>query len=159
MVGRLAPSEKEAIARTVLALASSNKPETARQYREAGYRAEFYNKAGLKTNSSSGGGNRNANNDDNLLHRFATFHLDKIDLSAITLEDGETVEIVDVLKNTREVSVPSWVEQGRRLGGLLQGVSAQAARPISLAKEWKLIAKDALRQSQQPAGARSCIVE
>jgi hypothetical protein len=40
------------------------------------------------------------------------------------------------------------VEDGRRLGGLLMGVNAQAARPISLAKEWKSIAQQALRKKK-----------
>lgn len=137
MVGRLREDEREAIARTIVALSSSDKSEAARQYREAGYRATW-----------RGG---NSHDDDNLLHRFATFHLDKIDLSRLTLDGGEEVEILDVLRTSRELSVPPWVEQGRRLGGLLQGVSAQAARPISLSKEWRPIAREALRQQQAKA--------
>jgi len=135
MVGRLSSDEREAIARTVVALSISDKSEAARQYRDAGYRATWKN-------------GKNAHDDDSLLHRLATFHLDRIDLSDVTLDSGDKMEIMDVLRTTREVSVPSWVEQGRRLGGLLQGVSAQAARPISLAKEWKPIAQEALRQQK-----------
>jgi len=134
MVGRLEPEEREAIAKTVVALSSSDKAGAARTYREAGYRATW-----------KGG---NAHDDDNLLHRFATFHLDKIDLSKVTLDSGEKVDIMDVFRTAREVSVPSWVEQGRRLGGLLQGVSAQSARPISLSREWQPIAREALRKNE-----------
>ena len=133
MVGRLNADEREAISRTVLALSASDKKETARQYREGGYRVTWK-------------GGKAAHEDDSLLFRFATFHLDRIDLSPITMDNGEKVEMVEFFRTAREVTVPNWVEQGRRLGGLLQGVSAQAARPISLAKEWKPIASEALRQ-------------
>jgi hypothetical protein len=63
-----------------------------------------------------------------------------------TLDNGDKMEIMDLFRTTRERVVPSWVEEGRRLGGLLMGVSVQAARPISLSKEWMPIAKQALRQ-------------
>jgi len=41
--------------------------------------------------------------------------------------------------------VPEWVEQSRRLGGLLIGVSTSCGRPISLAKEWEPIARRLLK--------------
>ena len=53
--------------------------------------------------------------------------------------------ILRVLHGTVEVAVPDWVEQSRRLGGLLIGVANQAGRPISLAKEWEPIARQLLR--------------
>jgi hypothetical protein len=112
--------DREAITKTVVALSHKDKKETAKLYRDGGYKATWMKGDIL---------------DDNVLHRFATFHLDKIDLSPITLDDGENMEIMDLFQTTRERAVPSWVEEGRRLGGLLMGVSVQAARPISLSKE------------------------
>ena len=41
--------------------------------------------------------------------------------------------------------MPEWVEQSRRLGGLLIGVSTSCGRPISLAKEWEPIARRLLK--------------
>ena len=133
MVGRLPPKERETVAKTILALSKKDKAETARIYRENGYRATSANGDDV---------------DDSTLHRFASFHLDRIDLSPLTLDNGDKVDTLELLRSTRERVVPSWVEEGRRLGGLLQGVSAQAARPISLAKEWKPIAKEALRNKK-----------
>ena len=51
---------------------------------------------------------------------------------------------MQMLQSTLEHSVPDWVEQARRLGGLLIGVSSQAGRPISLAAEWRPIAEEVL---------------
>lgn len=45
--------------------------------------------------------------------------------------------------------MPDWIEQSRRLGGLLIGVASQAGRPISLAKEWEPIARHLLREHEQ----------
>jgi len=93
--------------------------------------------------------------------RFATFHLDRFDLSPITISDdgdGGTTRNVDVMhmmKLVQERVVPDWIEQARRLGGLLMGVSSQAARPISLAKEWESIAKKVRKTNHDSAqGAR-----
>ena len=129
MVGRLTIKDRETVAETILALSRSDKKTTARIYRENGYKA-----------TSSNGDLV----DDSVLHRFASFHLDKIDLSPLTLDNGDEIDTLELLRSTRERVVPSWVEEGRRLGGLLQGVCAQAARPISLAKEWSPIAKQVL---------------
>ncbi|KAL7532103.1 hypothetical protein ACHAXR_004441 [Thalassiosira sp. AJA248-18] len=132
MVGRLSPKDRETVASTILALSNNDKAATAKIYRENGYRASFRD---------------GSTPDDAILHRFASFHLDRIDLSPLTLDNGETVDTMELLRSTREIAVPQWVEEGRRLGGLLVGVNAQAARPISLAKEWRPIAKEALRNS------------
>ena len=84
------------------------------------------------------------------VHRFASFHLDRIDLSSVAIEPcknnpaGEAVPVMRLLQSTIEHSVPDWIEQVRRLGGLLIGVSSQTARPISLAHEWAPIARQAL---------------
>lgn len=132
MVGRLSSKDRETVAETILALSNKDKATTAKIYREKGYKASF--RDGTEP-------------DDAVLHRFASFHLDRIDLSPLTLDNGDTVDTLELLRSTREIAVPSWVEEGRRLGGLLLGVNAQAARPISLAKEWKPIAKEALKKS------------
>jgi predicted unusual protein kinase regulating ubiquinone biosynthesis (AarF/ABC1/UbiB family) len=130
MVGRLSPQDREAVAETILALHDNDKAATAKIYRKSGYKGTFNNEA----------------LDDAMLHRFASFHLDRIDLSPLTLDSGEIVESREMFRSVREVAVPLWVEESRRLGGLLMGVNAQAARPISLSKEWKPIAKEALRK-------------
>jgi len=129
MVGRLSVESRETVAKTVLALSRKDKKEAARLYRDAGYKATNWDGEII---------------DDGILHRFATFHLDKIDLSPVTLDDGEKMDTIKLLRSVRERSVPDWVEQARRLGGLLMGVSAQAARPISLAREWEAIASKSL---------------
>jgi hypothetical protein len=122
MVGKLSQKDRETVAETIVALSDNDKAATAKLYRENGKDV-----------------------DDAVLHRFASFHFDKIDLSPLTLDNGEKMDIMEVFRSNREKTVPTWVEEGRRLGGLLVGVSAQAARPISLAKEWRSIAKQALR--------------
>lgn len=132
MVGRLSSKDRKAVASTIVALSNGDRSATAKIYRENGYKASF--RDGSKP-------------DDSVLHRFASFHFDRIDLSSLTLDNGETVDTMELLRQTREIAVPAWVEEGRRLGGLLIGVSAQSARPISLAKEWRPIAKEALRKS------------
>ncbi|KAL3790967.1 hypothetical protein HJC23_004949 [Cyclotella cryptica] len=131
MVGKLSKKDRQTVAELILALNRNDKATAARIYRENGYKATLSD--GMQV-------------DDSILHRLATFHLDKIDLSKLTLDNGDTVDVLELLRGTRERAVPSWVEEGRRLGGLLQGVCVQAARPISLAKEWSSIAKDALKQ-------------
>ena len=134
MVGRLSPKDRETVAKTILALSDNDKAATAKLYRENGYKVVSNNGDEV---------------DDAILHRFASFHFDKIDLSPLTLDNGEKVDIMEIFRTNREKVVPSWVEEGRRLGGLLVGVSAQAARPISLAKEWRPIAKQALRKKEE----------
>ncbi len=131
MVGRLSPQDREIVAQTVIALSENDKATTAKIYRENGFEVTFRGDEHV---------------DDAVLHRFASFHLDRIDLSPLTLDDGETVDMMDFLRSTRERVVPTFVEEARRLGGLLMGVGAQAARPISLAKEWRPIAKKALNK-------------
>jgi hypothetical protein len=54
--------------------------------------------------------------------------------------------VVRVLRNSVELAAPDWVLQSRRLGALLIGVSTQAARPVSLAKEWEPLAKKLLAE-------------
>lgn len=125
-VVKLTPDDRKTIARAIVALSRGDKEETSNIYTEAGYRATF--KGDVIT-------------DANILYRFASFHLDKVDLSPITTQTGE---IVKIFESIQEVKVPVWIEEARRLGGLLIGTASQAARPISLSKEWKRIAKDVL---------------
>jgi len=151
MVGRLAPPERASIARVVLALAKggeAGKHEVAEIYRQAGYRACWHSGEPHGVDA---------------IHRFASFHLDRIDLSPVRIAQtepadaadtvaragdaqGPTMPIMQLLQSTIEHSVPDWVEQGRRLGGLLIGVCSQTARPISLAREWSPLAQQALAQ-------------
>ena len=51
-----------------------------------------------------------------------------------------------ILQTTQEWAVPDWIEQGRRLAGLLAGVCLQAGRPMSMAKEWYGIAEEVLKE-------------
>ena len=137
MVGRLGDEDRINIAKTVLALSRKDKEEVARIYTDSGYRASW--KEGNVT-------------DPTILHRFASFHFDRIDLSDISLkspDDGNTtrhVGVMEILRTTRERSIPFWIEDGRRLGGLLIGIASQAARPISLANEWRPIAVQVTRK-------------
>lgn len=140
MVGRLDEEDRMNIAKTVVALSRKDKEEVARIYTDAGYRASW--KEGNVT-------------DANIIHRFASFHFDRIDLSNIQLksesENGKakSVGVMDILRTTRERSIPFWIEDGRRLGGLLMGTASQAARPISLANEWRQIATQVIRNQSK----------
>jgi hypothetical protein len=157
MVGRLAPAERASIARVVLALAKGGdaaKHEVAEIYQQAGYRACWHSGEPHGVEA---------------VHRFATFHLDRIDLSPVRIASpvpagaADTaaaagneraphhMPILQLLQSTIEHSVPDWVEQARRLGGLLIGVGSLTARPISLALEWSPLAEQVLAQ-----GACTC---
>ena len=144
MVGRIKDEDRIKLAETVVALSRKDKEEVARIYTDAGYRVSW--KEGNVT-------------DPNILYRFASFHFDRIDLSNVPLkspEDGtvRNVGIMDILRTTRERSIPFWIEDGRRLGGLLIGTASQAARPISLAKEWRSIASQVTRQQKASSQSR-----
>ena len=159
MVGRLTETQRRTIAKVVLALAKgkAGKQEVADIYWTSGYQACWHSGEPHGVDA---------------VHRFATFHLDRIDLSPVrvgaqtvsastpektagssssvagaptaTTPAGKLMPVVELLQSTVELSVPDWVEQARRLGGLLIGVSSQTARPISLAKEWSPIAERVL---------------
>jgi aarF domain-containing kinase len=135
MVGRVSEEDRQKLAAIVLSLAMNDHLETAKLYSDTGYKATW--KHGDLASHPR------------VLHRFATFHFDKIDLSPIIF-NGEKVGIMQVLESTRERSLPLWIENGRRLSGLLIGVASQATRPVSLAKEWKPIAQQVLRRRKQP---------
>lgn len=134
MVGRISIQDREIVAKTIVALSDNDKKATAKIYRENGYKVSFRDKEHV---------------DDATLHRFASFHLDRFDLSPLTLDNGEVIDSLELFRNTKEKVVPSFVEEGRRLGGLLMGVNVQAARPISLAKEWRPIAQNFLSQKNK----------
>ena len=151
MVGRLDPAERASIARVVIALAKggeAGKRDVAEMYWEAGYKACWHSGEPHGVDA---------------VHRFATFHLDRIDLSPVRIVSvgdpgilirhsplcphgtiSHTMPIMQLLQSTIELSVPDWVEQARRLGGLLIGVSSQTARPISLSREWASLAEQVL---------------
>ena len=103
---------------------------TARLYEENGYRASWHS---------------GKPHTRDVVHRIASFHLDRIDLSPVNVGGGRVMPIQRVLQQTFEHSVPDWIEQSRRLGGLLIGVASQCGRPISLAYEWRDIAECVLR--------------
>ncbi|EOD19899.1 hypothetical protein EMIHUDRAFT_444785 [Emiliania huxleyi CCMP1516] len=144
MCGRLEGSARESIARVVLGLAAGDRAAVVDTYERSGYRACWH------------GG---APHGPDAVYRFATFHLDRIDLSPVGVGPGgeggggsATMPVMKLLRSTIEVSVPDWVEQARRLGGLLIGVGSQAGRPISLAHEWAPIAEEVLASA---GGARA----
>ena len=150
MVGRLTAAERVSIALVVLALAKGGdaaKHQVAEIYQQAGYRACWLSGEPHGVDA---------------VHRFATFHLDRIDLSPVRIAQAEPagaadtaagagnvraphhMPIMQLLQSTIEHSVPDWVEQARRLGGLLIGVGSLTARPISLAREWSPLAEQVL---------------
>jgi len=138
MTGRLAPAARESISRVVLGLAAGDQSAVVHEYEAAGYRACWHS---------------GAPHGPDAVFRFATFHLDRIDLSPVrTGTSSEPMPIMKLLQSTLEKSVPDWVEQARRLGGLLIGVGSQAGRPISLAHEWAPIAEEVLASA---GGARA----
>jgi aarF domain-containing kinase len=131
MVGRLSLEDRLQVAQVVVALAERDVAGVARLYAEAGYDATTYTQ---KPHNAA------------IVHRIATFHLDRIDLSRVDTGEGGLQPIIAVLQNTLEHQVPDWVEQSRRLGGLLIGVANQSGRPISLAKEWAPTARQLLQK-------------
>ncbi|CAB9512182.1 ABC1 family protein MCP2 [Seminavis robusta] len=175
MVGRVTNEQRKSIAKTILALHKHDKQAVTDIYKEAGYRASW--KEG------------NVLDDVHILHRFASFHFDRFDLSPVHVLAKDTADedeqqrqadhnkmhhknnkehhgkhqfhlprfrhprkpmnVLTVLETTIEQSVPDWVEQGRRLAGLLCGVSLQAGRPLSLAKEWHAIAEDVMQEPDE----------
>jgi hypothetical protein len=147
MVGRLEPTDRRAIADVIVALHEKDKHKVHSIYQKHGYRATWGAAVGRNV--------RDVFDEPSIVHRFATFHFDRFDLSPIHLthpSDSESkqrsqhnsIPIMEILETTRELIVPDWIEQGRRLSGLLAGVSLQAARPVSMAKEWYQLAKETL---------------
>ena len=54
--------------------------------------------------------------------------------------------VLKLLSKSMEFEVPNWIQQMKRIGGLLIGVASQAGRPISLSKEWYPIAKQCMKE-------------
>ena len=133
MIGRMSDTDRSWAVETVLSLADGDIHRTANLYTAAGYQAQ------LRV------GPPGVVQDAGILHRFATFHWDRIDLSPVTwTSTGETQDILHVLQGVVEPRVPPWIEDGRRLGALLMGPHIQSGRPgFSLANSWKRIAKKA----------------
>jgi len=134
MVGRLSQEDKLKVAATIVGLAQHNRTAIAQLYLDSGYHINWEN-ATMVT-------------DPNLLFRVATWHFDKIDFTPITLSDGTQVDALELLDSLDLIYVPDWMIQARRVSRLMMGVCAQAARPISLAKEWERIAKQVLKESK-----------
>jgi aarF domain-containing kinase len=110
MVGRLNEEDRMQVAKTIMALSRQDASAVAQIYTNAGYRAT--NKDGDI-------------NDHGVLHRFATFHFDRVDLSPISVKHSDGVmrkmDLFKVMESSRERALPFWIENGRRLGGLLIG--------------------------------------
>lgn len=143
MVGRLEPTDQRTIAEVIVALHQKDKHKVHSVYQKYGYRATWGSVVGRNA--------RDIYDEPNIVHRFATFHFDKFDLSPIHLmhpssgsKQYQPIPTMKILETTRELAVPDWIEQGRRLSGLLAGISLQAARPVSMAKEWYQLAKETL---------------
>jgi len=149
MVGRFDEEERKSAARLVLAISRKDKETAAQIYNEAGYRMSW--KEGDVV-------------DPNMLYRIASTHFDRLDLSDIVVgvtsrkwkkkngSGGSTkkrkIDVLKMLESVRETNIPMWIENARRLNGLLIGITQQALRPISLCKEWKGIATQALRSKE-----------
>lgn len=134
MVGRLDIEERELIASTVVALGDHDKEKVVRNYLDSGYRAAWIN---------------GPDHHHDVIHRFASFHLDRVNLSPISLDDKMWPVLMLIGMSVERVT-PDWIEQMKRTGGLLIGVASQAGRPISLSKEWRPLAlqlqKERLRE-------------
>lgn len=124
MVGRLDNEEREWIASTVVAFSNHDKEAVIRNYLDSGYRASWIN---------------GPDHHPDVIHRFASFHLDRVDLSPIPIDD-QLWPVLKLIGMSVERVTPDWIEQMKRLGGLLIGVASQAGRPISLSKEWLPVA-------------------
>lgn len=149
MVGRISDEERIGVADTITALARNDPKAVAKLYLEAGYHIELDNE--LVT-------------DPNILVRMASSHMDRIDLSPITLAEvslnstrissnssslnkPKQMSFLELVHAMDVFHVPDFLVKVRQVGRLLMGVSAQSARPISLAKEWEPIAKQVLREA------------
>lgn len=134
MVNRIAYEDRLKVAELTLALRRNDLKKAAEIYVESGYSAKW-----------SGG----EIIDPNIIARYAGFHLDKFNLSPILLENGKRQDVMDLLRSTIEYRLPEWIENARRLGSIIIGVSAQAARPMSLSKEWEPIARRVIKNHRR----------
>lgn len=173
MVGRLSQAQRKSMAKTVLALARKDRQAVNDVYKEAGYRATWregsvyddpelvrrfatfhFDKFDLSPVSL--GQNH---------HRIIKKKKDKVLLKTIggdgsatqpplqsTVGKRRSLKMLEILETVQEWSVPDWIEQGRRLTGLLAGVSLQAGRPMSMAKEWSAIAEEVLQEPEEEEG-------
>ena len=149
MIGQLTDKDRLSMNELVHTLAKvkshqSSKSDVAKLYNEYGYKIAFRNNNDMSELMST------EPNMNRILYRMATFHFDSVDLSPLKLQQhGKSIPAFYLLRNVRELNVPPWIEQGRRLTALLLGVAVQMAQPtISLAQEWNNIAKQTLRQEK-----------
>ena len=149
MVGRITDQERIDVASTIIALARNDPSAVAKLYLEAGYHIEL---------------DKELVTDPNVLVRMASSHMDRIDLSPITLtvrddanstqgnrnrshaSKSKRVSFLELVHAIDVFHVPDFLVKVRQVGRLLMGVSAQSARPISLAKDWEPIAKQVLQE-------------
>jgi aarF domain-containing kinase len=130
MVGRLTHHEREQIASTMLAIQDGDKEVVVRNYLDSGYRAGWI----------TGG-----DHSEDVIYRFVTLQLDRIDLSPVNV-NGEQWSIIKLLsKSIERGATTGWIDQMKRIGGLLIGVASQAGRPISLSREWYSIATKVMK--------------
>lgn len=142
MVGRLTEEQRLRVAGTIYNLAHNNPQGIAKMYLEDGYHITY---EGDKVE------------DPQVLYRISSTHFNKLDLTPVTVSDGSAfkhdgsgkVGLIELFEKMAVVNIPDWIIQARRVSRLMMGVSIQAARPVSLAKEWEPVAKRALREMKQ----------
>lgn len=141
MVGRLSDEQRLNVADTIFNLAHNNPQKVAKLYLDDGYHITFKGDKVV---------------DPQVLFRISSTHFNKIDLTPVPISedssfnhDGKEIGVVELFEKMDVIFIPDWVVQARRVGRLLMGVSAQAARPVSLAKEWEPVAKRALKQRKK----------
>lgn len=147
MVGRLTDEQRLRVAGTVYNLAHNNPQEIAKLYLEDGYHITY---------------DGNKVEDPQVLYRISSTHFNKLDLTPVTVSDGSAfkhdgsgkVGLIELFEKMDVIYIPDWIIQARRVGRLMMGVAAQAARPVSLAKEWEPVAKRALREMKQRENKR-----
>lgn len=164
MVGRVTQGQRKKMAKTVIALANKDRQAVNDIYKESGYRASWregslddfpeilyrfavthFDKFDLSpvvlppkqsmwsSATAATGGNSTAE-----VSKKGSFHLPH--------GNHRTIKYLDVIQTAAEWAVPDWIEQGRRLTALLAGVSLQAGRPLSMAKEWYSLAEEVLEE-------------
>lgn len=141
MIGRLSQAERRNAADVVLALADGDVRETASIYTKSGYKVKVRSVSGIVQ-------------DPAVIHRFATFHWDRIDLSPIVWSTSDkTEDVFSILRGAVEHSVPKYIEDGRRLGALMMGPHIQSGRSFSLARSWRQIAQRAKIELRHTEGS------
>ena len=107
MVRKQSIKDRHTVAKLVLALNHNDKATAACIYRENGCKATLSD--GIHV-------------DDSILHLLATLHLDKIDLSKLTLDNGNNI---DLLESVHARMGSAFLEGG--ISRFFQGICVQAA--------------------------------